>query len=105
MEGNMRLYQQYIIMSGELYATHFQGRYPDAVELGDYLLAPFINTERLNVEAHCTSNSINFSSPNVADIIEQLESGTASVILTDIDTVLAVKSHFEPIELGEDSAL
>ena len=92
----MKLHQQYILASPEIYSEHGKERFPHAVDVDTYKLAPFLSTSRKAVEQHCIDNNLAFSSPSADEIIKQITDKTATVILTDIDTVLKVKAHFQP---------
>lgn len=92
----MKLHQQYILASDEIYNTHGKERFPYAVDVNTYKLAPFLSTEREAVEQHCIDNNLAFSSPGTDEIINQITNKTTTVILTDIENVLKVKAHFQP---------
>lgn len=97
----MKPYQEYIFMSEPSFVAHGKQFYPDAVLVGTYRLAPYVNTKKVNIETYCSDNDLQVKTLKSAAIIKHIENNSCEVMLTDIDSVFEVKAHFEP-EITEE---
>lgn len=91
----MKPYQEYIFMSEAAFNSHGKQFYPDAVLVLTHRLAPYVNDRKSNIEQYCKDNELQVKTLKSAEIIKHIENNSCEVMLTSIDDVFKVKSHFE----------
>ncbi len=90
----MSLYQMYVFLSLPEWQMRFKSRFPDAVEVQDYKLAVFLNTEK-EVLMRQASQVVELEA---SAIITALATQNHACMICDYAAAMQVCQHFEPSE-------